>query len=158
MMASTRAELLRLLRWPAVWVLGGLWLALNLIFGYLFTYLSYRSEDGAGFTEQVADAATSQTLLAQVLPDQVPGVLLGGLPLFVWARLLSMGARTSGGGYGWGSWKTVCTAGPRRRSALTGTWGALGLILVGLRRARLVLDVGAWLRVAAVESQPVHWP
>lgn len=158
MMASTRAELLRLLRWPAVWVLGGLWLALNLIFGYLFTYLSYRSEGGVGFTEQVADAATSQTLLAQVLPDQVPVVLVEGLPMFGGALLLIMGALTIGSGYGWGSWKTVFTAGPRRLTALTGTLAALGLILVGLMLATLVLDVGASLTVAAVESQPVHWP
>ena len=38
---STRAELLRLRRWPAVWVTLGAWLALAAMFGYLFNYLAY---------------------------------------------------------------------------------------------------------------------
>ena len=71
MIASMRAELLRLRRWPTLWVLCGAWLALNLTFGYLFTYLSYRSEDGGGFAEQVSGQAEAQALLAQILPDQV---------------------------------------------------------------------------------------
>ena len=46
---SLRAELRRMLRWPTMWVLGGTWLVLNLTFGYVFTYLTYRSDDGTGF-------------------------------------------------------------------------------------------------------------
>ena len=49
MRAVVRAELRRIGRWPAIWVLCGSWLVLNLTFGYVFTYLSYRSEDGSGF-------------------------------------------------------------------------------------------------------------
>ena len=42
-LASTRAELLRLRKWPAVWVTIGAWLALTTMFGYLFDYLSYKT-------------------------------------------------------------------------------------------------------------------
>lgn len=158
MIASMRAELLRLRRWPTLWVLCGAWLALNLTFGYLFTYLSYRSEDGGGFAEQVSDQAEAQALLAQILPDQVPVVLLQGLPMFGGALLLILGAVTTGSGYGWGTWKTVFTAGPRRRSALAGTLAALALVLVALMLATLVVDLAAAFAVAAAESQPMTWP
>ena len=40
-MASTRAELLRLRKWPAAWITLGAWMALTAMFGYLFDYLSY---------------------------------------------------------------------------------------------------------------------
>src|SRR5690606_16010653 len=156
--ASTRAELLRLRRWPTVWVLCGAWLALNLTFGYLFTYLSYRSEGGSGFADQVSDQAEAQALLAQILPDQVPVVLLQGLPMFGGALLLILGAVTVGSGYGWGTWKTVFTTGPRRFTALAGTLAALGIVLVALVLATLVVDLAAAFAVAGAESQPMAWP
>ena len=43
--ASTRAELLRLRKWPAVWITVGAWMALTAMFGYLFNYLSYTTGD-----------------------------------------------------------------------------------------------------------------
>jgi ABC-2 type transport system permease protein len=45
---STRAELLRLSRWPALWVLAATWLTLNVVFGYVFDYIAYRTGDSAG--------------------------------------------------------------------------------------------------------------
>ena len=36
------AELLRLRKWPAVWVTIGAWLALTAMFGYLFNYIRTR--------------------------------------------------------------------------------------------------------------------
>lgn len=78
MIASMRAELIRLGRWPTAWVLGGTWLLLNLAFGYLFNYLSYRSEDGGGFADQVSDQAVAQALLAQLMPDQTPVTMVQG--------------------------------------------------------------------------------
>ena len=47
LMNSTRAELLRMRKWPAVWVTLGAWLALALMFGYLFSYLSYKTGDNS---------------------------------------------------------------------------------------------------------------
>ena len=48
LVASTRAELLRLRRWPALWVLLGVWVTLNLSFGYVFDYIAYRTGDATG--------------------------------------------------------------------------------------------------------------
>jgi len=36
---SARAELLRLRKWPAVWVTVGAWLAMSAMFGYIFNYV-----------------------------------------------------------------------------------------------------------------------
>lgn len=158
MMASMRAELLRLGRWSTVWVLSGTWLVLNLVFGYLFDYLSYRSEDGGGFADQVGDQAAAQAVLAQLMPDRAPVVLVQGLPMFGGALLLILGAVTVGSGYGWGTWKTVFTTGPRRVAVLAGTLGALAVLLVGLIVATFLLDLAAAFAVAAAESQPATWP
>lgn len=158
MIASMRAELIRLGRWPTAWVLGGTWLLLNLAFGYLFNYLSYRSEDGGGFAEQVSDQAVAQALLAQLMPDQAPVTMVQGMPMFGGALLLILGAVTVGSGYGWGTWKTVFMAGPRRVAALGGTLATLAVALVGLLVVTFGLDLAAAFTVAAAESQPASWP
>lgn len=158
MIASMRAELMRLARWPVTWVLSGTWLALNLTFGYLFTYLSYRSESGGGSVGGMAGAAPAAVLLAELMPDRAPVTAVQGMPLFGGALVLILGAVAVGGGYGWGTWKTVFTAGPTRPTALGGTLAALGVVLVGLTVATFGVDLAASLAVAALESQPVTWP
>jgi len=45
---ATRAELRRILRWPATWVLAGVWLLLNALFGYVFDWISYRTGETTG--------------------------------------------------------------------------------------------------------------
>jgi ABC-2 type transport system permease protein len=154
MMNVIRAELRRLLRWPATWVLGGTWLALNLTFGYILQYLSYRGVDGASF----GAAATRQALLAQMMPDQVPLTLVQGLPMFGGALLLILGGLAIGSGYGWGTWKTVFTVGPRRRMVVGGTVIAMGLIVAVLVLATFVLDLTASFVVATAVDGSTSLP
>jgi ABC-type transport system involved in multi-copper enzyme maturation permease subunit len=154
MAAVVRAELRRLLRWPTVWVLGGSWVVLNLTFGYVFNYLTYRSDSGTGF----GGGANKQQLLAQILPEQTPVTLVQGMPMFGGALLMILGALAVGSGYGWGTWKTVFTTGPRRGTALGGTFLAVGLIVAALMLVTLVVDLGAALLVSTVEAAGTTWP
>jgi ABC-2 type transport system permease protein len=157
MTASVRAELMRLGRWPTTWVLCGTWLVLNLTFGYLFNYLSYRSEDGGGFANQVSEGSAA-ALLGEMMPERVPVTMVQGLPMFGGALMLILGAVAVGSGYGWGTWKTVFTTGPRRLTAIAGTLGALATFLAGLLVVTLGLDLLAAFAVATAESQTVTWP
>lgn len=154
MNAVVRAELRRLGRWPAMWVLCGSWIVLNLTFGYVFTYLSYRSEDGSGF----AGGGSKSVLLAQMMPDQAPITLVQGMPMFGGALLMILGALTVGNGYGWGTWKTVFTTGPTRITALGGTLLAVGAVVASLIVVTFGLDLAASFVVASVEHQPAIWP
>ncbi len=154
MRAVVQAELRRIGRWPAIWVLCGSWVVLNLTFGYVFTYLSFRSEDGSGF----AGGGSLAVLLAQMMPAQAPITLVQGMPMFGGALLMILGALTVGNGYGWGTWKTVFTTGPSRMTALGGTLLAIGTIVAGLIVVTLGLDLAASFLVAAVEQQPVASP
>ncbi|HEY7222645.1 MAG TPA: ABC transporter permease [Micromonosporaceae bacterium] len=148
---ATRAELRRLVRWPAMWVLCGVWLLLNLTFAYVFPYLTYR--DGT----TVGPRAGTGTL-ESMLPDHAPVAVVQGMPMFGGALVLILGALAIGGPYGWGTWKTVFTTGPRRGVALTGTLLALGAVLVGLTIATLALDLTAASVVAGVENQAIVLP
>jgi ABC-2 type transport system permease protein len=117
MVASMRAELLRLRKWPAVWVTLSAWMALTAMFGYL----SYSTGD----TSFSNEGATAASLLQEILPGNVPTVLVQGMPMFGGALMMVLGAIVAGNGYGWGPWKTVLTQGPARISAVLGSLTAL---------------------------------
>jgi ABC-2 type transport system permease protein len=152
MIASLRAELLRLGKWPVTWVITGVWLTLNVFFGYLLDYLSYRDAVGGG-DQRVADALLSQLSLAQV-----PSTMVTGLPMFGSALLLILAALSTGSGYGWSTWRTVFTQGPGRLSALGGTMLALAAVLVGYIVLTLLVDLAASSIVMTAADQALTWP
>jgi len=151
--ASTSAEWLRLRTWPAVWVLVGVWLALNLTFAYVLNYIAYATGSGNFGTGEVTAG-----LLADLLPEAIPRVYAGGLPMFGGAIMMILAALAVGSGFGWGTWKTVFTQRPSRLVAFGGTLAALAVVLVAILAAQLVLDFGAAMLIAAVESQALDWP
>jgi ABC-2 type transport system permease protein len=152
MIASMRAELLRLGKWPVTWVIIGIWLTLNLSFGYLFDYLSYRDAVGGG-DQRVADA-----LLAQLSLAEVPSTMVTGLPMFGGALVLILAALATGSGYGWSTWRTVFTQGPGRLSALGGTMLALAVLLAVAAVLTLLADLAASAVVMTVAAQQLTWP
>jgi ABC-2 type transport system permease protein len=152
MIASLRAELLRLGKWPVTWVITGVWLTLNVFFGYLLDYLSYRDAVGGG-DQRVADALLSQLSLAQV-----PSTMVTGLPMFGSALLLILAALSTGSGYGWSTWRTVFTQGPGRLSALGGTMLALAAVLVVYIVLTLLVDLAASSIVMTAADQALTWP
>jgi hypothetical protein len=154
LVASTRAELLRLRRWPATWVLIGVWFALDLAFVYVFNYIAYRTGDVSGPADRVPRAQ----LLAGLLPEAVPSAAVQGTPLFGGAIVLILGALAAGSGFGWGTWKTVLTQGPGRGTVFAGTLVVLALTVVGIVLATLALDLGVSSVLALVEQQPVDLP
>jgi ABC-type transport system involved in multi-copper enzyme maturation permease subunit len=151
--ASVRAELLRLRKWPTVWVLVGVWLALNLTFAYVFNYIAYTTGSGNFGTGEATEG-----LLADLMPEAIPRIYTGGLPMFGGAIMMILGALAAGSGFAWGTWKTVLTQGPSRLVAFAGTLVALGVVVVAIIAGQLVLDFGASALIATVESQTLVWP
>ncbi|MDP8988051.1 MAG: ABC transporter permease [Actinomycetota bacterium] len=147
-MGSARAELLKLRKRPATWVLLGVWLALTLAFGYLIPYLIFRSDPADPLARRV---------LAEVLPSRVSANAIAGLPLFGGAIALIFGVLLTGSEYGWDTVKTLLVQGPNRvqvyASKLGVLVGAVG-VLVGLTYA---LSAAASATIAALESQPADW-
>lgn len=150
---STRAELLRLRKWPAIWVVVGAWLTLGLMFGYAFSYIGYRTGSGPA-----AEDRSREQLLATVLPPGVPDVLVQGMPMFGAALALVLGALAAGNGFGWGTWKTVFTQGPSRSAVIGGSLVAVSAFVVGIVVLTLALFLGVSTGIAAIEGQSLAWP
>ncbi|MFI5706835.1 ABC transporter permease subunit [Kribbella sp. NPDC051620] len=154
MLGSYRAELLKLRKRSAVWVLFGAGLVLSLIFGYLLPYLGYVTGDG----NQQTDGIPRAEVLRGVLPERVMDNTIGGFPVFAGALALVLGAIVVGGEYTWGTLKTILTQRPGRGTLLGGQ--LLGLLtmlavwVLGIFAACALCSIG----IAAAENAPMDWP
>ncbi|MCZ2821269.1 ABC transporter permease subunit [Modestobacter sp. VKM Ac-2977] len=149
--AMVRAELTKLLRRPATWVLLGLWPALQLVFSTVIPYVSHQR--GATF-----EGLPPEVLLASMLPDQLVLNSLSGLPLFGGALLLTLGALLAGSEYGWGTLKTLLGQGPRRLQVLAAQLLALLVVLAVAVLVSFALTALASGAIAAGESAAADWP
>jgi ABC-type transport system involved in multi-copper enzyme maturation permease subunit len=151
---TTRAELYRMTRWPAVWITLGAWMSLALMFGYVFAYIAYRTGDRS-FADE---GATQAQLLAGLLPDGSTSVLLQGMPMFGGALMMVLGAITAGNGYSWGTWKTLLTQGPPRGAAVGGSIAAmLSFVVATVVTTFLVYLAVSWA-IAVSEGVDGTWP
>ncbi|HST64174.1 MAG TPA: ABC transporter permease [Mycobacteriales bacterium] len=148
---SVRAELRRVLRWPVTWVLLGVWLLLNVLFTYVFDWISYRTGTATG-------PAEATTTVDGLLPAAIPDVLTQGMPLFGGALVMIMAALAVGSGYGWGTWKTVYTQGPSRVAAFGGTLVALAALVAGLVLVTIGVDLALSAVIAVVEGHSAGLP
>jgi ABC-2 type transport system permease protein len=151
--ASYRAEVLKLRKRPAMWILGGVFLLLAQVFGYLLPYVAYRTGAG-GF----AAGEPASRLLADVLPGSLVPNTLGGFPMFAGAIAIVIGAIASGSEYGWRTLKSILTARPRRLSVLGGKLLALAAAALVLVIAVFAVNAGWSAAIAAVEGKPLDWP
>lgn len=151
---TVRAELFKLRKRPAAWVLLAAAAVLSQVFGYLIPYLAYTTGDSDSF----AGRASPQDQLASTLPDQLLINTIGGFPVFAGALALVLGALMFGGEYGWGTVKTMLTQGPGRGSVLAGQLVALGVALVIGVAVLTVLSAATTTGIALAENQPLDWP
>ncbi|MFE7506280.1 ABC transporter permease [Promicromonospora sp. NPDC057488] len=155
---ATRAELLRLRRWPAVWITVGAWAALALTFGYVFDYVSWATGTESFASDPGTGEAARDALLAGLLPQAVPDVLVQGMPMFGGALAMVLGALVAGNGFGWGTWKTAFTQGPSRGAVVGGSLTALSVFVALMVGATLVLFTVVSAGIALAEDQAIVWP
>ena len=154
MIASFSAELLKLRKRPATWVLLGVVLGLTQLFGYVLPYSSWLTSD-QNFQTQGLDP---QAVLAGTLPGELVPTSLGGFPVFAGALALILGALATGSEYGWGTLQTALTQRPTRLATYGGKLAALAASTLGIVLATFALNATVASVIAAVESRPLDYP
>jgi ABC-type transport system involved in multi-copper enzyme maturation permease subunit len=152
--AMTRAELVKLARRPASWVLLAAAVTLSQVFGFVIPYLSYRSGSGNAMT----DGASSAQLLAGTLPAEVVTNTTAAFPVFTGALGLVLGAVVSGSEFTGDTVKTLFTQGPRRGRVFLAQALAL-VVATGVGVLVLFATCAASATgIALAEDQPLDWP
>lgn len=148
MAGDIRAEWIKIVRRPAVWLLLAVAVTLSLTFTYLIPY--------AGLSGQTAIGADRG--LASMLPDRLVGNSVAGLPVFLGALMVIFGVLVVGGEYAWGTWKTVLTAQPRRLRLYAAKLAVLAAGATATGGVLFVVGASTSAVVAAAQDQPMTWP
>jgi ABC-2 type transport system permease protein len=154
MIASFSAEILKLRKRPATWVLLGVVLGLTQLFGYVLPYSSWLTSD-QNFQTQGLDP---QAVLAGTLPGELVPTSLGGFPVFAGALALILGALATGSEYGWGTMQTALTQRPTRLAVYGGKLAALAASTLAIVLATFALNATVASVIATVESRPLDYP
>jgi ABC-type transport system involved in multi-copper enzyme maturation permease subunit len=154
MTGSFKAEILKLRKRPATWVLLGVTLALELLFGYILPYSSWATSD-QNFQTQGLDP---RAVLAGTLPGELVPTSLGGFPVFAGALALILGALAVGSEYGWGTMQTALTQRPGRLGVYAGKLAALAASTLAVVLATFALNAATAAVIATLESRPLDYP
>jgi ABC-type transport system involved in multi-copper enzyme maturation permease subunit len=152
MAESFFAEVMKLRRRPAMWVLLSLWFAMALAFGYVIPYLVFQNppNGGAGIDRQ--------QLLTSLVPAGWLGNVVGGFPLFGAALVLIAGILVAGSEFGWNTMGTVMTQRPSRLGVLSGKLGALAVMVALIELVVFAPGALASAIIARALDAPVDWP
>lgn len=155
MASSFGAELMKLRKRPATWVIGLIFVIAALLFGYLFTYLFVVSAPGgdAGMPEQVREG-----ILGFLLPESFLPNVIGTFASFGSALALILGALAMGSEYGWDTFKVSLTQGPGRLGFLAGKLLAVGVLLLLVTVVVLAAGAAASYAIASFENAAAEWP
>jgi ABC-2 type transport system permease protein len=154
MIASFSAEILKLRKRPATWILLGVVLALTQLFGYILPYSSWLTSDQNFQTQGL----NPQAVLAGTLPGELVPTSLGGFPVFAGALALILGALATGSEYGWGTMQTALTQRPTRLAVYVGKLAALAASTLAIVAATFALNAAVASVIATVESRPLDYP
>jgi len=154
MIASFSAEILKLRKRPATWILLGVVLALTQLFGYILPYSSWLTSDQNFQTQGL----NPEAVLAGTLPGELVPTSLGGFPVFAGALALILGALVTGSEYGWGTMQTALTQRPTRLAVYGGKLAALAASALAIVAATFALNAAVASVIATVESRPLDYP
>ena len=149
-----RAELYKLVRRPATWVLGGIYAASVLLFNYLILYLLVES----GQMEQAGAAVDPEQVIAGLLPGQFTAGTVSSAASFGASVALILGALAIGSEYTWGTVKTVAVQRPGRGAIVAGRMGAVTVIALAYTVLALVMALAASEVIALLESRAATLP
>ncbi|MDQ3841628.1 MAG: ABC transporter permease [Actinomycetota bacterium] len=153
MSGSFSAEVLKLRKRPAVWVLGGIWLAVVVLFLYLLPALAAFANTPPG-----AEAGALEGQLFALAPENLTAYLLRFLfPGLGTAVALILGALVAGSEYGWGTLRAVLSQRSDRLGFILGKLLALCVLLLLFVLAAFLVGAMSSLAVAlfsGVSSAP----
>lgn len=148
------AEIQKLIKRPACWVLGAILVIGLVLLSYFFTYIfivSVQQGDAPSGTnpDQILQGLLPERMLVSVL-DLLSG--LGG------AIALVLGALVAGSEYGWGTLKLMLSQRPGKLNMLFGQIFAIGAVLAAVSIVMILLGALCSALVAALQDRSMDWP
>ncbi|MDX3353637.1 hypothetical protein PV703_09965 [Streptomyces sp. ME01-24h] len=154
MNAVVQAELLAARKRPGVWIVGGAWIALALVFGTVVpavVYLAVRNRPPG-------TAGDPQELIDGLLPDRFLSGTVALYPMFGSALMLILGAVLTGGEFRWGTWGTLLVQRPGRTGAVLGKAASAAVVVLCVTALVVALGAASGAVAAALTGRAANWP
>lgn len=156
---SYRAEWLKLIRRPAIWVLGILLCFGIVTIGYVLIGVAIVIlERSATEADRAIPGGAAQSLRDGLLPGVMVSQVLPLLSTLGGPIGLILGALTIGGEYSWGTLKTILTQRPGRLALIGGKLLALAPLLLIFSGSALLLGLIGSLGAAALQGASLAPP
>jgi ABC-type transport system involved in multi-copper enzyme maturation permease subunit len=154
MIGATRAEFLKLRRWPAIWIMGGLSVFFLLLWNYALEYAYYYLETSGAIKPE----APPHQRIEWMLPDQLIPVLMIQIVSESSALLLLTGALVSGSEYSWGTIKTRYSVNGSRLDVYISQCICLAIVSAVVVLSMAVAGGLAGTIIGSVENETILFP
>lgn len=153
MIASFRAEVLKMRKRWANWVLLGTLLVVLVLLGYVLSYVILKNPP-KGFRSEVP----ASTLLKEIFPENLIPNVLAGMGTIGAAIMIILGGLNTASEYSWTTVQTILIQKPGRLAVLLGKF--LALTLASLLISIAVLGIAALTSyiLASVDGANSAWP
>ncbi|HUZ89039.1 MAG TPA: ABC transporter permease [Candidatus Acidoferrales bacterium] len=156
MTSSFAAELFKLRHRPAVWILGGILLALTVLLGYVIFWIVLSHPPAhAQFPPHYDRVAAKAVFYPQ---NVVRAVLGNGGAVGGGALCMILGVLAVGSEYGWETLKTVLTQRPSRLGSFFGRALAVTLLTLVFVVAVYIVAIIVGVILVSVDGRPLRWP
>lgn len=153
MIASFRAEILKMRKRWANWVLLGVLLVVLVLLGYVLSYVILKNPP-KGFRSEVP----ASILLKEIFPQNLVPNVLAGMGTIGAAVMIILGGLNTASEYSWITVQTILIQRPGRLAVLFGKLLALALASLFISIAVLAIAALTSYILAAVDGASSNWP
>jgi ABC-2 type transport system permease protein len=154
MIGSLSADLLKIYKRNANWMLLGILLAFVVLVLYVAEYIVYKNPP-ASFR---GGSVPTSLLISETFPQNLVPHVLSGVSTIGAAIVLCIGALATASEYGWMTVQTILVQGPARRAVLGGKLIALGLVSLLVTVSIFLAAAATSFVLVSIDGSPAHWP
>ncbi len=154
MIASLNADVLKIYKRNANWILFGILLAFVVLILYVAEYLIYKNPPANFRTGTVPTSVlVGETFTTNLVPHVLSAIGTIGA-----AIVLCLGALSTASEYGWMTVQTILVQGPSRRAVLGGKVVALGIVSLLLTLSVFLAAAVTSFILISIDGGPAKWP
>ena len=157
MLGSFRAELLKLRKRWAIYILAGIFVLIVVLLNYVLTYIILKNPQ-PGITVSRSGGPSTADQLASLYPQNFHRIALASVTQLGSAIAIILGVLVVGSEYGWGTLKTIFTQKPSRLTVFTGQFFALSVVTFVFTVLLIVAAAASSLTLALFEGLSPQWP
>jgi ABC-2 type transport system permease protein len=154
MIASLRADGLKMRKRWATWIMAGIFLVWLVLLVYVLLFYIVKSQPASLRGSEVPAAV----LKRQVFPENLIPTVLSTAASIGAAIMIIYGALSTASEYGWSTVQTILIQKPGRTVVLAGKWLALGVATVLISLAAMAVAALCAYVVVSIDGSSSSWP